>query len=49
MVSVHSAESLPCALQEEDNVDVEGWVGSLTCNYCEGHVLSFRGASQDGG
>ncbi|CAM9454276.1 unnamed protein product, partial [Ectocarpus sp. 12 AP-2014] len=25
--------------QNDDEAGIEGWVGSLTCNYCEGHPL----------
>ncbi|CAM9808914.1 unnamed protein product [Ectocarpus sp. 6 AP-2014] len=25
--------------QDDDEAGIEGWVGSLTCNYCEGHPL----------
>lgn len=40
--------SYPIALlltlrQENDSSDVEGWVGSLTCNYCKAHTLERTG------
>lgn len=28
---------------------MEGWVGSLTCNYCEGHALDSKPVTRDDG